>query len=188
MSLSHAVLGLPPRVRWHRARLMTPVYRRAFATFGDGSVLVAPAILRGVDRISVGRRTVCFDGAWLACEDGQGPLLIGDDNYLGHGTHLHAGAPLTIGSRCVFADGVLVTTSEHKRDRRSATQATNPTVIGDDVFIGQRSVVLGGVRIGDGATIGAGAVVTNDVAAGATVVGVPARPVLSGASEPGARR
>ncbi|HEY7802061.1 MAG TPA: DapH/DapD/GlmU-related protein [Dehalococcoidia bacterium] len=47
--------------------------------------------------------------------------------------------------------------------------------IGDDVFIGAGARVLGGIRIGDGARIGANAVVINDVPAGATAVGVPAR-------------
>lgn len=55
--------------------------------------------------------------------------------------------------------------------------------IGDDVFIGAGARVLGGIRIGDGARIGANAVVINDVPAGATAVGVPARVLVpSGAT------
>jgi len=163
---------------------MTPVYRRAFGEFGAGSVIVSPAILRGTARIFLGRGNACHDGAWLACEDEQGPIRIGDENYFGHRVHLHAGAPLTIGSRCVLADDVLVTTIDHERGRRSRTRPTAPTTIGDDVFVGQRSVVLGGVRIGDAATIAAGAVVISDVAPGETVAGVPARPVGAAPAQP----
>lgn len=47
--------------------------------------------------------------------------------------------------------------------------------VGDHVFIGAGAIVLPRVRIGDGAVIGAGAVVTQDVPAGVTVAGVPAR-------------
>lgn len=49
--------------------------------------------------------------------------------------------------------------------------------VGDHVFIGAGAIVLPRVRIGDGAVIGAGAVVTQDVPAGVTVAGVPARPL-----------
>ena len=49
--------------------------------------------------------------------------------------------------------------------------------IGDRVFIGAGAKVLGGIEIGDGALIGANAVVVHDVAPGTTVVGVPARPL-----------
>ena len=51
--------------------------------------------------------------------------------------------------------------------------------VGDGVLVGAGDVILQGLRIGDGATVGAGAVVTKDVAAGQTVVGVPARVVES---------
>jgi serine O-acetyltransferase len=47
--------------------------------------------------------------------------------------------------------------------------------IGDNVFIGAGARVLGAIRVGDGARIGANAVVIHDVPAGATVVGIPAR-------------
>ena len=53
--------------------------------------------------------------------------------------------------------------------------------IGDNVFIGAGARILGGVCIGDGARIGANAVVICDVPAGATAVGVPARIMMSSA-------
>lgn len=54
----------------------------------------------------------------------------------------------------------------------------NPLEIGNDVWIGDRVTILGGCRrIGNGAVIGAGAVVTRDVAPYSVVAGVPARPI-----------
>lgn len=47
--------------------------------------------------------------------------------------------------------------------------------IGNDVWIGMRSIIMPGVKIGDGAVIGAGAIVTKDVPAFAIVGGVPAK-------------
>ncbi len=49
--------------------------------------------------------------------------------------------------------------------------------IGRNVWIGGGAIILSGVTLGDDAIIGAGSVVTRDVAAGVTVVGSPARPV-----------
>lgn len=52
-----------------------------------------------------------------------------------------------------------------------------PTVIGNDVWIGNGAIVLRGVNVGDGAVIGAGAVVTRDVEPYTIVVGIPAKPI-----------
>jgi serine O-acetyltransferase len=50
----------------------------------------------------------------------------------------------------------------------------SPT-LGDDIFIGSGAKIIGGVQLGNGARVGANAVVLHDVAAGTTVVGIPAR-------------
>ena len=60
---------------------------------------------------------------------------------------------------------------------RDSPHIARPIVLGQEVWIGRGAVVLNGVTIGDHATIGANAVVTRDVAAGATVGGVPAKPL-----------
>ncbi len=49
-------------------------------------------------------------------------------------------------------------------------------MLGDDIFIGSGAKIIGGVTLGSGARVGANAVVLDDVAPGATVVGIPARP------------
>jgi len=178
VTLTQRLAELRPGLRWRSGQVVTRLlYRRAFGSIGEGTVIVRPHKLQGVERIHLGSGCSVFEGAWLASEPGGGELRIGDHTYLGHGVHVHALDPVTIGSGCVIADGVFVGSSDHDRGDRHQVHGSGPIVIGDRVFLGQRSVVLGGVTIGDGATVGAHAVVTRDVAPGQTVVGVPARPV-----------
>jgi maltose O-acetyltransferase len=85
---------------------------------------------------------------------------------------------VTIGDRTQIGPGVQILTADHPRDpaqRRAGLEFGRPITIGADVWIGGGAIVLPGVSIGDGAIVGAGAVVTRDAAAGATVVGNPAR-------------
>lgn len=60
-------------------------------------------------------------------------------------------------------------------EKNVVVSSSKKVVIGNDVWIGSHSIVLGGVLIGDGAVIGAGAVVTKDVPPYAVVGGVPAK-------------
>ncbi|MGQ4560398.1 acyltransferase [Dermabacteraceae bacterium P7054] len=177
MNIARILISLRPSLRWRLARLWSRfVYPRAFASFSPSSTLVSPLRIAGSERITVGESNVFYEGAWLATESGAN-LQVGSGNYFGHEIHLHAVDDITIGNKCMFTDGVLVSTGAHDPHSDMAVTHRGPTVIGDRVFIGQRAVILGGVKIGDGATIGTGAVVTKDVPAGATVAGVPAKQI-----------
>jgi acetyltransferase-like isoleucine patch superfamily enzyme len=66
----------------------------------------------------------------------------------------------------------------HPKDRlRESAPAKAPVEIADDVFIGARAIILKGVRIGQGAVIGAGSVVVSNVSAFMIAAGNPARVV-----------
>ena len=90
--------------------------------------------------------------------------VIGAGLYLPHGNVVIDGI-VRIGRCCVIAPWVTIGVNG---------SVAGPT-IGDDVFIGTGAKLLGGIHIGDGARIGANAVVLSDVPAGATAVGVPAK-------------
>lgn len=92
--------------------------------------------------------------------------------YQGLATVVHARA--IIGSNCYIGPNVII-------GGRSSQHAVPE--IADDVFIGAAARILGPVKIGRGATIGAAALVLEDVAAGSTVVGSPARPIANARKE-----
>ncbi len=82
---------------------------------------------------------------------------------------------ITIGDGCAISHGfVCMDGNAHAIDGR---RTVKPVEICDHVWIGSGVTVLPGVRIGEGAVVAAGAVVTKDVPAGCLVAGVPARVV-----------
>ena len=93
----------------------------------------------------------------------------------GFGTMIHAN--VVIGRRVKIWHNVTLAV-------QASTGAPQKIVVEDDVIIGANAVVVtprnGSVRIGTGARIGAGAVVTKDVPDGATVVGAPVRVIVRG--------
>lgn len=106
---------------------------------------------------------------------------------LGEGTFVNAActvldtAPVTIGSQTLLGPNVQIYCAEHHKDavkRAAGLEIARPVHIGNNAWIGGGAIILGGVSIGDRAIVGAGAVVTRDVAADATVVGYPARPIV----------
>ena len=117
--------------------------------------------------------------------DGRRPrLVVGNDTYLGHRLIISADDEVAIGSHVHVADDVYICGYDaHPMDpiaRRSQPGPVDYTgqsriVIEDDAWICQGSMILKGVRIGAGAVVGAHAVVTKDVPAGAIVAGNPAK-------------
>lgn len=94
---------------------------------------------------------------------------------------------VTIGDGTQVGTGVQILTADHPREpkeRALGLEFGRPVHIGRNVWIGSGAIILPSVTIGDDALVGAGSVVTKDVAAGATVVGNPARVKVSDPAPP----
>lgn len=106
-------------------------------------------------------------------------LRVGKGTLLNHGVLIEANAPVHIGAGVLVAHQVSILTSHHDRlpdGTVSPYVSPRPVTIGDGAWIGARAVLCPGVTIGPRVTIAAGAVVTRDCPeAGATYGGVPAR-------------
>ena len=104
-------------------------------------------------------------------------LHIGNDCHIGRQAFFDLARPITLGDRVTISMRVIVLTHTNVGDSRCAVAAKSAAVeVGDDVYIGAGATLLPGVRIGAGAVVAAGAVVTHDVPSAAVVMGVPARP------------
>lgn len=188
MNLKEA-LGL---VLWPIARLahlLGPRLRRlwSYAHLAAGlsspphsSVVLEGSVeLQGTRRITLGRRLFIYPEQYWETR-GEGSLQIGDGVVLSRGVHLVAYDSVQIGAGTMIGEYASVRDANHRRGAgalRESGHDAAPIVIGRGVWIGRGAAVLSGVRIGDGAVVAANAVVTRDVAAGAVVGGVPARPL-----------
>jgi maltose O-acetyltransferase len=111
-------------------------------------------------------------------------IWIGNDTIIGEGAVLDGRAKLTIGDHVDIASNVMIYNAEHDINSKDFTKAKLEDVeIGNYVFIGPRAIILPGVKIGRGAVVAAGAVVTKDVADLAIVGGVPAKEIGKRAEE-----
>ena len=106
-------------------------------------------------------------------------IEIGDGSFLN--THIRfgcPGAPIKIGRHCQIGPNVMFETVDHdlqaKPGENRATK-TQPITLEDHVWVGAGAIILGGVTIGEGAVVAAGAVVNKDVAPRTLVGGVPAK-------------
>lgn len=107
-----------------------------------------------------------------------GHLEIGESTFVNYGTSIVASSEVRIGANCLIGTHVMVMDCDFHRVEDKAWDTTGtPIVIEDRVWLGNRSIVLKGVRIGHDAVVGAGSIVTSDVAPRTLVAGVPAKPV-----------
>jgi maltose O-acetyltransferase len=109
-----------------------------------------------------------------------GPLeyvRVGERVTFGGNVTLHATTRIVIGSDTMIARGVTIVTATHDHNNHPMwlERVDRPIEIGNHVWIGVNAILLPGVRVGDFAVIGAGAVVTAHVPQAAIVVGSPAR-------------
>jgi maltose O-acetyltransferase len=123
---------------------------------GECSRISHQVKIRAASGISIGKNTHITNRVIL---DGRGGLTIGDDVLIGY-------------------ESIIMTATHNYQEPHTPIRlqgsSRKPVVIGNDVWLGARAIVLPSVTIGNGAVVGSGAVVTQDVPAYAVVAGVPA--------------
>lgn len=126
-------------------------------------------------------------------------VIISENVHIGRYTHVNRNSEIITGDKnthiiigrfCAVAPETVIRTDNHTPHRATISNEVNklcninipsnekvkgPIEIGNDVWIGQKSIILSNVKIGDGAVIAAGSVVTKDVNAYEIVGGVPSR-------------
>ena len=135
----------------------------------------------GAEAIHIGNNFFSGRGCSLYA-DGDGQITIGSRVALNANVCLNAsiGGKIEIGNDVLVGPSVLMRTTDHYFLRTDIPiwqqgHSTGTISIEDDVWVGCNVSILGGVRIGRGAVVAAGAVVTRDIAAYSVVAGVPAR-------------
>lgn len=104
-------------------------------------------------------------------------LSVGPIVCIGPKVEIYNKAMVTIGKNVVISQGAYLCTASHDISSPTMDLVTKPIVIGDNVWIAAHATILPGVTIGEGAVVGACAVVAKDVPPWSVVVGNPARVV-----------
>lgn len=119
--------------------------------------------------------------------DREGAVIWVGDNTRINGACLHAYVEIRVGKNCLIAANVqIIDSNGHDFSffdpsmRISTTSEGRPVIIEDNVWIGLNSIILPGVRIGQGAVIGANTVVSRDVPPMVVFAGNPGRVVRTG--------
>jgi serine O-acetyltransferase len=108
----------------------------------------------------------------------SGAARIGPGLYIPHSGTTVVGSGAVIGSDCTLCHGVTI---GHRGGGRDASRSGSP-LVGDRVYIGPGSALIGPITVGDDALVGVGAVVTRSVPPRAVVAGNPARVLSRGGS------
>ena len=108
--------------------------------------------------------------------DPAATVIIGDSCYM-NGIEIASQSSVTIGNLCIAADCLIMDTDFHSieidRHDPAAPVGTKPIEIADNVWIGNRTIILKGVKIGENSVVGAGSVIRQSVPANAVVIGNP---------------
>ena len=172
----------------HRIRVRRLNRRPGIRLASSGYLGTGALIQTESDGHSFGGRIVVSDGVTIS--DGViiatygGSIEIEANVYIGPYCVIYGHGGLVIGRNAMIGAHTVIVPANHGFARVDVPMNVQPLtregiVIGDDVWIGAGCKVLDGVRIGRGTVVGAGAVVTRDIAAYSVALGVPAVVVRS---------
>lgn len=181
--------------------LRQKLYKGLFAAMGRGCTLGVGVVLRQPGAFTMGRGVMIGDYVQLSARGGT--VRLGDEVVISRNTvfdirngTVEIGSRTTVGGNCRLAstDGAMkigrdcmiaaysyIGPAGHRFDRtdipmnQQGMDTRGGAEIGDDVWVGARSMVMDGVKIGEGSVIGAGSMITRDVPAMSVAYGVPAK-------------
>lgn len=149
-----------PLVRWLPPRVGSPPRRALLRLFG--------AALHSTVTIGPGVRVLNPAG-----------LTMGNGSGLARDAVIDARSGVVIGERTMIGFETVLLSATHPKDdvevRSALPLVGSPIIVGRSCWIGARCMLLPGVSIGDGATVGAMSLVNRSVDGGCTAVGIPAR-------------
>lgn len=138
--------------------------------------------IEGDPRIFIGRNVKLYDRSTFgSLTAGDRPrIIIGDDNDFPASIAFFVGQEIRIGSHCIIGSSLISDNPGHnldfrKRDKKLVRVLIGKVEIADHVWTGYQSVIVGNVKVGFGAVVGARAVVTKSVPPFCIVSGNPAR-------------
>ena len=132
------------------------------------------AFYRRLMGFKIGSRSYVFMGAFFYSSRN---LTIGNNTVINQHCRLDPRGGLTIGDNVSISAEVILLTADHDPQSPHFAGRKGAISVGDHVFIGTRAMILPNVRIGRGAVVAAGAVVTKDIDDYAIVGGVPAKEI-----------
>lgn len=169
-----------------QSRLRVAFYRARYprAVLGQHLGIRGKLIIQGPGKVVVGPHCF-FDAATgqpnkIQTFDPAATVTIGASCYL-NGVEIAAKQSVTLGDGCIVADALIMDTDFHSietnRHDPAAPVKTRPIEVAGNVWIGNRSIILKGVTIGENSVVGAGTVVRQSVLANTVVIGNPQQTV-----------
>lgn len=168
--------------------LYTGMIMKKFAKFGHNSVISNKALrLEGCQYIYIGSNSVIREKVQLTAwqiNNNNPKISIGNNCCIREGAHISAINYVIIKDHVLTGTNVLISDNSHGTNQRCELDlppierkiaSKGGIIIEENVWIGNNACILGNVKIGKGAIIGANAVVTHDIPAYSIAVGVPAK-------------
>jgi acetyltransferase-like isoleucine patch superfamily enzyme len=127
---------------------------------------------RRVMGFDIDRESSIFMHCKFDCSTG---LSLGRYSVINANCRLDTRGGISIGEKVAISQDVIILTADHEKDSVDFKGRVRKVIIEDYVWIGTRAIILPGVRIQEGAVVGAGSTVTKDVEPYSVVAGIPAR-------------
>jgi len=180
----------PNAMPWTRARVQWEFMKRQSYVVWPLYGPVLTALKEG--RLEIAENVTLLPGCWLNLGTPTARIKIGRNVYLNGNLMIASFDRVEIGAFTAIGRGALILNAPHRTEDPTmpimlqGMDVKGPTIIGENVWMGNNAVIVGAVTVGDRAVIAANSVVTQDVAPGTTVAGIPARPTKRVHPESGA--